>query len=275
MTRHTTTLGSSIFNVLFFCFFFLKIILYSIPFPYHLRRDLYGRHGKMDDYRYSLSIFQQHVEPYLSFSQQAGLSLLEIGPGDSCLTIIHALNAGFKRLTLIDKDISSVKNSLKLLEDYSLASRVLSKDCYLVSSSFGSITVFILEHSFDSPLVLESSQYTHVFSNAVLQHFDVNALHNLSNFLESHLLSGGYASFQVRFTDHILPLSIQGFYHHTIPDCVWYSSFIKSLPFWTNRLRLPSFVDLFSKDIYTISTGLIPLSMSTHSSRILLHKNNA
>ena len=101
---------------LFFLIFGLKSLIYSLPLPYRFRRDIFGRHGRMDDFTFSSSVYCQHVTPHFQHFLESYSSLLEIGPGDSCLTALHAFNSGFNNVTLIDKDISSVKSSLKLLE---------------------------------------------------------------------------------------------------------------------------------------------------------------
>ena len=188
---------------------------------------------------------------------------------------IQAIQNDFKHLTLIDKDISSVIRSLSLLTSYGLELYEEDSNRFVVKGFNSSMTLHLIEHSFDTKLESMNVGFTHAFANASVQHFDLNAFLNLRKFLDDYILPDGFVSLRIRFTDHILPFQLQGFYHHIVPRFIWFSVFLKGFPFWTNRLLATDYLDLFDHTLYNITTDPSPVTGSTASCLFILARKHA
>ena len=228
--------------VLFYITLILKMALYLFPISYKYRARLFGRHGKMNDFNYASSIFYKHVS--LIDTPESDLSVLEIGPGDSCFTVYYALINNFKFCQLIDKDISSTIGSLSSLINKNVLIERLSNLNFKLTLGNNSLILELIEHSFDKPLMNDPHVFTHIFSNAVCQHMPVSQLKNLFNYIYICSSIHTEISHQIRFTDHIIG-PLQGFYHKHVPSFIWNTNLLQSFPFWTNRLLFDEYSDLF------------------------------
>lgn len=243
-------------NVLKFYFLlFLKLIIYKVPLKYSIRKHIFGKHGGMDNELYTNKIYNQHVtnnQTYLKKSK----ALLELGPGDSCMTAIFALKDDFEKVVLIDKDISSAIKSLdKIARSFNLNYKLIT-DQYLeglISYEFQlfsnncAISLIIIEFDFFNQLIFkEQISFDIIFSNAVLQHLSSLQIKNFLKFSTQYANKDCLMSHQIRFTDHITGTK-QKFEHRKIPKKIWESKFFKSYPFWTNRLTPKEFISLFKE----------------------------
>ena len=230
----------------FYLFLSFKIIAYSLPIKYSFRKNFFGRNGRMDNINYCKKVFKKHVID-LKVSNESE-NLLEIGPGDSCYTIILALKNKFKHITLIDKNTDEIINSIKNLSLMNLkvksnfSSDNLTK--LIVNGEKKLIEVKIIKEDFKSiPEPLET-KYDLIFSNAVLQHMDRNQINNLLEFCKKISNPNCIYSHQIRFTDHITGKK-QSFEHYNCPKIIWDSNIFKKFPFWTNRIYLEEYIKIF------------------------------
>ena len=68
-----------------------KIILTRIPMMYQIWQRLgLFRHGKMDNAEYAIETFMFHIKNCNFYNKQNGLTILEIGPGDSVASALIA-----------------------------------------------------------------------------------------------------------------------------------------------------------------------------------------
>lgn len=230
----------------FYLFLLFKIIAYSIPLKYSIRKNFFGRNGRMDNLNYCKKIFKKHViDLKVSNKYQ---NLLEIGSGDSCYTIILAIKNKFKHITLIDKNTDEIINTIQNLRlmnfkvQLNYSSNNLTK--LIVKGNEELIDVNIIKEDFKSTPQNLETKYDLIFSNAVLQHMDKIQLNNLLEFCNK--ISSPYCiySHQIRFTDHITGRN-QSFDHYNCPKIIWESKFLKTFPFWTNRIYLDEYIKIF------------------------------
>ena len=238
----------------FYLLLISKLIIYKIPLKYSIRKYLFGKHGEMDDELYSNKIYNQHVANNKTKLKKLK-TLLELGPGDSCMTVLFALKDHFDKVVLIDKDISSVRKSLeKIKKTFNLKYKLISNNYlegiisyeYNLFSSKRGINLLILEHDFSNELIFKKPiSFDIIFSNAVLQHLSSFQIKNFLKFSTQYANKECLISHQIRFTDHITGKN-QKFEHRKIPKLIWESKFFKSYPFWTNRYTPREFIYLFN-----------------------------
>ncbi len=249
-------LNSNYFRIAkFYLILIIKIFAYSIPIQYSIRRQLFGRNGRMDNFEYCKKIFKKHV--IVNNKRNKMSSILEIGPGDSCYTIVFALKNKFKHITLIDKDTNEILRTLKKLEKMNFhIEKALDKFNpikFKVKKGKKEIEVLILNNDFENKLDPIFNYYDLIFSNAVLQHMDKNQIKNLLDYCKRCSHKKSVHSHQIRFTDHISGKK-QLFDHYHCPKLLWNSFLLKSFPFWTNRIYLDEYIKIFK------SYGLIDIN---------------
>tara|TARA_Y100001968_G_C19454442_1_gene771572 strand:- start:12537 stop:13235 length:699 start_codon:yes stop_codon:yes gene_type:complete len=208
----------------------------------------------MDSYDYASSIYKLHL---VSNNEVNTLrkSLLEVGPGDSGLSILFAWKDGFDFVSLLDKDISNVISKIDIITKY--------EDCkleYLIkndkqvtfilkSSKLGEIHVDVIQTSFQNEITYKPRcKFTHAFSNAVLQHMEENEIVNMCYFIRNNSSINLISSHKVKFTDHISGKD-QEFMHRLIPSKLWSSKLFRRFPFWTNQLNTDSLTDLLELNL--------------------------
>ena len=239
----------------FYFILILKLLIYKIPLKYSIRKYIFGKHGGMDNESYTNKIYTQHVTKNKTELKRLN-TLLELGPGDSCMTAVFALKDNFDKVVLIDKDISSVIKSLdKIKFDFNLNYKLISNQYleglnsykFQLFSNKSSINLIIIESDFSEQLIFkEQIIFDIIFSNAVLQHLSTLQVKNFLRFSTKYAKKDCLISHQIRFTDHITGNN-QKFEHRKIPKQIWESKFFKSYPFWTNRLTPEEFNYLFNE----------------------------
>jgi hypothetical protein len=108
-----------------------KIILSRLPIDYRLWQSLgLFRHGRMNDLRYSLDVFESHAARAALAGELAEKTILELGPGDSIASAVIAFAHGARAVLVdvgafADRDPNSYLPLIKELSDRGLASPML------------------------------------------------------------------------------------------------------------------------------------------------------
>jgi len=222
------------------------------------------RHGEMESSQYSLNIYRKHIH-YLLKNQYYNpkAHILELGPGDSVSTSIYAYIDGFSS-TLIDQG-SFARSSLSYYSDI-MPSHIDSKVLQVESTTnFGWLSKLnseYLTNGICSLKALPDCSIDFIFSNAVLEHINSSHIEQYIKELYRVLKPGGIMSHKIDYKDHFSG----GINHLYFPRSFW-ERVVAYAPFYTNRLRHPDYVNLFT------SLGLTCLTSQIYSWRHLpLHK---
>lgn len=206
---------------------FLKLIWHKI-IPFWLKIFLHrSPHGDMKNIDYAKKIFERHVS---SFVQNPKGVLLEIGPGDSPLCALRALEYGFKEVLLIDNGT------------------YFDQDIYKISQK----PIKYLRNGSMSMDEIEDCSVDHSFSHTVLQHIQKEEFNDFIKNLYRIMKVGSKSSHHIDLKDMLFGR----FDHLIVKSKIWESKIIKSCFFYTNRLRKSSIIDIcksvgFEVDIIT------------------------
>ena len=235
--------------------FGMKVLFGAARVDYRfLKRAHLVEHGRMEDAAFSTEIFNRHVtEPCAEFTvARAGL-LLELGPGDSVATGIHARKAGFSAADLVDvgrfadlrpaalqRLFASLGSECPALADDATPAQVVA----LLSAA----GIRYRTEGLKSLEAIAPGSVGYSFSNTVLQHVFRDDLPALIAHLGRVHSRGSYGSHSVNYSDHFSG----GFWHHKFPDWFMESGLVKRAHLYTNRVTPLRYLELFEGAGFTI-----------------------
>lgn len=224
-----------------------KICLSRLPISYDFWRKLgVFRHGEMDQFEYSIRIFENHCLAADILSNMQGKHILELGPGDSINSAILASSKG-ARVTLIDsgsfanKDVAAYKKFASYLTKKGLSAPDLTaaKNIEDVLEICGALYFTDGRESFCK--IRDNSVHL-IFSQAVLEHINKYEFQSMMEECYRVLVPGGKASHRIDLRDHL-----GGALNNLrFSEKLWESKFFSSSGFYTNRLRWPEFLESFN-----------------------------
>lgn len=223
----------------------MKIVLSRTPFGYALWQRLgLFRHGQMDESAYAIKVFRSHLKR-AGISAPRGLTILELGPGDSIATAIISASYG-ARAILVDAgafvrtDITPYIKLAQALRDDGLTPPEF-QGCYTVMDVLASCNARYLTEGLQSLKALESGSIDLLFSQAVLEHVKHGEFLDTVKELYRLLKDGGVSSHQVDLRDHLS----NGLNNLRFSNAIWESQLFSSSGFYTNRIRYSSMIECF------------------------------
>lgn len=233
-----------------------KVVLARLPLPYAAwhRLHLY-RHGAMLDFGYAERVFETHLAKS-GLTEIEGLSLLELGPGDSLLSAVFARLRGAAHTTLVDAGRFAAAN----LDIYREVVRRAPSERFRHElrpeawSTLGDMLddchATYLTDGLRSLRTLPADSVDFSFSQAVLEHVKLAEFPPTMVELHRAAVSGGLSSHQVDLRDHLGGrLNSLRFAEST-----WEGSLFANSGFYTNRMRMNAVVDEMRNAGFSIET---------------------
>lgn len=223
----------------------LKVRLYTLPLNYNFWQNLnLFRHGLADkvDYVYQLcSEYYNFYDRSHKRDKRCEKNVLEIGCGDLINTGLYFTTLGFSRAVLVDKADFAVT----LIDGYRDFAR---NNGFLVKSNSFSVllrefNVVYRTNGIDSLKTCCDSSIDPCFSNSVLQHFTFEEFVEFSNQLERILKSGAVSKHRIDLRN----MYDQTMDHHLINKCIWECVYLRSMPFYTNRMMTENYIEIFER----------------------------
>jgi SAM-dependent methyltransferase len=221
--------------------------LARLPVPYALWRSLgLFRHGRMASGAYPLKIFKLHADRAYPGGMPPGLTVLELGPGDSIASAIIGAGYGVKRTYLVDVgDFTSKDVSFYKLLAANLVAQGLNAPDVASATSFEGVlracNTQYLTNGLASLKQIASDSIDFAWSHSVLEHVRKQEVADVLRELRRVLKPGAYASHNIDFQDHL-----DGRLNNLrFSEGLWESPFFADSGFYTNRIPAVVMHDMF------------------------------
>jgi SAM-dependent methyltransferase len=227
----------------------LKIILARLPVPYSFWSSVgIFRHGSMNKYNYVERVFYKHYKRLKEFNSNIDKPvILEIGPGDSIMSTIFALENEAKLILIDDGNYTKFeKENIKKILDKCNFNNKIKKNILLAKNNQELLDICdakFYNNGLDSIKKIESNSIDFIYSQAVLEHIRVNEVEKYITEFKRVLKIGGSMSHIIDFKDHLGG----NLNNLRFPSRIWESKFASKSGFYTNRIRYSQFINLFKK----------------------------
>ncbi len=225
-----------------------KLFLSRLPFGYWVWQKIgLFRHGYMDNSDYAIRVFNSHVTKAGVFKRLNGMTVLELGPGDSIATAIIASSYGAKSILVdsgnfVRSDMSSYfRLHARLLELGAFPPDISS--CNSIKDILKQCNSMYLSHGLLDLKTIQTKSVDLIFSQAVLEHVRFDEFKETLSECYRILNDYGVCSHSVDLKDHL-----GGALNNLrFPFSVWESNFFSQSGFYTNRIRYKRMLELFSR----------------------------
>lgn len=231
-----------------------KIVLSRLPVSYDLwRRTSLFRHGAMDVPERALQTVQSITASARLGPRLDGLSVLEIGPGDSLSTALVAHALGAQETVLVDagsfatRDMAPYRALADLLErgGGSLSAVTSAPDTETMLRACGAR---YLTEGLKSLESLPSGSMDFAFSTAVLEHIRAAEFLPMMRALRRAMAPSGRIFHDVDLQDHLA----YALNNLRFSDRVWESAFMARSGFYTNRIGYDEMLSIFRKAGFSV-----------------------
>ncbi|MFW8744740.1 methyltransferase domain-containing protein [Mesorhizobium japonicum] len=232
-----------------------KLFLSRLPIDYSIWRSVgIFRNGGMNQVEYALKIFSLHAERCFPNGFLPGVTMLELGPGDSIASAVIANAYGAKKTYLVDvgnyavKDIAFYKTLTEWLNKQNIR-RALNIDAI---TSFSSLVnkchATYLTRGLESLREVPDSSVDMIWSHSVLEHIRAFELEDVLLELNRILKPGGFFSHNIDYQDHL-----QGALNNLrFSSRIWESDIFAKSGFYTNRIPAVIMHDLLRRSGTTV-----------------------
>ena len=226
---------------------FLKIILARMPFDIHTFWRNFGmfRHGNMDDTSYVISNFFNLLNhASINTNECDGLSLIEVGAGDSIGSGVVASSFGMKSYIIdVDsfatKDIEFYKKIIRKLQNSN--SNISEGDIVSYEQMKKKLDITYLTEGTSSFEKINDNTIDIIISQACLEHVRKKEFKFFMDENYRVCKQGALSIHSIDFKDH-LDYSLNNL---RFSESFWESEFISSSGFYTNRLRYCDMKEIF------------------------------
>lgn len=224
-----------------------KIILSRLPFGYFVWQKIgLFRHGNMDNSTYAIRVFNDHIAKSGLQGKLQGLTILELGPGDSIATAIIAASHG-ARAILVDSGrfIAADPGTYITLCNALIALGVSPPDisrCQTVDDILSVCNSKFLSGGLSSLKEIAGNSIDLIFSQAVLEHVRAHDFQGVLFECFRILKETGVSSHCIDLKDHIGG----GLNNLRFKRLLWESNLFCKSGFYTNRIRLKKILESFS-----------------------------
>ncbi len=217
-----------------------KIVLSRLPFGYGLWQKLQlFRHGQMTDLGYAERAFAGHAGLVPATDGRSPV-LLELGPGDSLLSVLLGCRLGAVHTWLVDAGKYAVDDAA-FYSEAAAALGVPGGPWATVGEMLSACRGTYLTSGMDSLRSVPTASVDFIWSQAVLEHVRRAEVGATAAELRRVLRPGGRMSHQVDFKDHLGgKLNSLRFSPET-----WEGRLFSESGFYTNRLRLGEVIQAF------------------------------
>ena len=229
-----------------------KMTLARLPVPYSVWKRLsLFEHGAMDDPDYVLGVVQEHLAAVGGSAD--GLTVLELGPGDSIASAVVLPALGAKRSILVDAGAfaeSSPEPYVRLADG--LRDRGLDAPDLHGASSLDEVLhrcrADYQVGGLESLRALPDGSVDLVWSHAVLEHVRLHEVAPTLVELRRIMRPEAVASHHIDLRDHLA----DSLHSLRFRRGVWESTLVTKSGFYTNRLRASQWQALFRETGYLI-----------------------
>lgn len=230
----------------------LKICLARLPLCYGVWKKVgIFRHGRMEDPKYALRIFAEHIR---AFTGDPSTSVvLELGPGDSLSTALIAASYGFAGSILVDSndfashELSSYKKLITYLDQHT-GSKTISDEYGTTDDLLKGVNAHYLKEGLCSLQQIPSKSVDFIFSNSVLQHIKKSEFIEEIRELRRILKDGAISSHRVDLKD-MLGGSLNQL---RFSSDTWETRLFTTSGFYTNRLRCFEILEIFEREGFEV-----------------------
>lgn len=226
-----------------------KIILARLPFNYDFWKYVgLFRHGRMDSNMYSSKVFNLHTSRAYPSGIPKGLTILELGPGDSVVSCVFAACFSVKKTYLVDvgdfakKDVEFYR---KIAKDLELSGYTVPN--FTQANSIEDILKLCnaeyVKNGLLSLRAIPSDSVDFIWSHSVLEHVRKDDLEATLFELKRILKPTGISSHSIDFQDH-LSKSLNSL---RFSNNLWESNLFVKSGFYTNRIPAKSLHILFKE----------------------------
>lgn len=231
-----------------------KLILSRLPINYSIwRRVGIFRNGGMNQAEYALKIFSLHAERCFPSGLMPGITILELGPGDSIASAVIANAYGVAKTYLVDagsyavKDIAFYKNFSEWLNGQNIKAPSIDAITSF-SSLMNKCNATYLTKGIESLREIPDGSIDMIWSHSVLEHIRTFELEDVLAELNRILKPGGFFSHNIDYQDHL-----QGALNNLrFPLWLWESNFFAKSGFYTNRIPAAIMHELCRKSGATV-----------------------
>ncbi len=234
-----------------------KLILGRIPFRHQLLRKLsMFKHGRMDEAAHALSIFNLHKKAAYPGGPPAGISVLELGPGDSLATalIAKAYGAGSVYLCDVDHyatdDIEKYQGMAIELKQSGLDNVPNLANADYLEEMLEACNAQYLTNGLEGLRSIPDKSIDFIWSHSVLEHIRKRDFYDTMLELRRILKDTGRVSHNVDLMDH-LQKSLNSL---RFSESIWENETFANSGFYTNRLRCEESLKLMEKSGFRIVT---------------------
>jgi len=207
-------------------------------------------HGQMNEEKYASATFEFFYDTYVKVLNKdfSGISMLELGPGDSVANGILAFHHGARHTVLVDVGDFATRD----LTFYSELIAGQQKNYESVENFSEILTSNNIKYFTDG---LESINYIPqdsidlVISNAVLEHIDPESLSGYLVKINQLLTPGGIMIHRIDYRDHLVGNN----FHKSLPSWIVKSNFYKNSILYLNGFTEQQYSQLFFNNGFTVS----------------------
>ena len=230
-----------------------KLVLgqFSLSYRRWQKLNLF-RHGEMNSPGYALSIFESHVRRSNLKERLGGMTILEIGPGDSIATAIISKSLGARAILVdvgffADKDLRPYFKLCELLRKRGLKPPELSSESTLEDILDACDSEYFVK-GLASWKQISSGSVDFVFSQAVLEHIPKEEFLPTMQECRRVMRAGSIGSHTVDLRDHLG----EALNNLRFTEEIWESNLFISSGFYTNRIRYSDMLELFKSASFIV-----------------------
>lgn len=253
----------------------IKILISKFRIPYGFLKNLgLVELGKMNSHNYSVEVFFSHLRNWgYDKKDLQGLTILELGPGDSIATAIIASALGARAILVdtgsyVGKDISIYKDLVVYLQELGYEPKSISQ-CKDTQEILEKCSSELHIEGLKSLKNMKDSSIDVIFSQAVLEHIRLDEFLDTLNELKRITKKGGISSHVVDLKDH-LGDSLNNL---RFSKKVWESNLFSNSGFYTNRISFPKMLDYFKQARFDVKVSNIKKWEKLPIARNKLHKS--
>jgi len=236
-----------------------KLILSRLPFRYTFWQRLgLFRHGQMDNNKYAIKVFNDHVDKAGLTNCLQGKTILEIGPGDSISSAIIATAYG-ARVVFVDagfyltNDISLYRELQNVLREQGFSLPAALLKCSTIEGILECCNAIYLTKGLESFKQIEHNSIDLVFSQAVLEHVRKHEFLETMRECKRILKPNGISSHQIDLRDHL-----GGALNNLrFSERLWESDFFTKSGFYTNRIQFSQMLNVFDKVGFSVESKIV------------------
>jgi hypothetical protein len=231
-----------------------KILLSRLPISYDLwRRANLFRHGAMDVPQHALEAVRSMIQAAGYGNRLDGLSILEVGPGDSLSTALIAHALGARRAVLVDAGAFATRE----MEPYRALADVLAAEGTPIEAArfvpntdalLKAIGARYLTEGLASLQSLPPGSIDFAFSKAVLEHIRPAQFLPMMRALRVAMAPSGRSFHNIDLQDHLA----YALNNLRFSDRVWESEFMAKSGFYTNRIGYTEMVSIFREAGFSV-----------------------